>query len=151
MILRKKAYISVLYIYVRKILAHPRLYTLIYVFFVGSSMFYIRLYTYMTKQTVHESYLSQNFNLANAFCTELKCMELNWSFVSQNNINNQFTFKRWKFTRKQAHLSHVVFLKTCPLWKCTKIAMTKATRLYCFFACQSQISTANKRKLCCFV
>ncbi len=101
---------------------------------------------------IQENYLLQNFSLANPFCTELKCMELNWSFISQNSIINQFTFERWKFTRKQAHLSHVVFLKTCPLWKCMKIAMTKeGNKMILFFFLFSLKSTANKRKICCFL
>ena len=118
-----------------------RLYTF---FFVWSSMIYIRLYTYITKRAVQENYLLQNFSLANPFCTELKCMELNWSFISQNSIINQFTFKRWKFTRKQTHLSHVVFLKTCPLWKCMKIAMTKeGNKMILFFFC----SVSNQQRI----
>ena len=74
-------------------------------------------------------------------------MKLNWSFISQNSIIFQFTFKRWKFTRKQTHLSHVVFLKTCPRWKCMKIPhANKTTR---WFAC-GLWSTAKKQKKCCY-
>ena len=93
---------------------------------------------------IHESYLLQNFSLANPSCTELKCMELNWSFISQNSIINQVTFKRWKFTRKQAHIIHVVFLKTCPLWKCTKIAMTKESNKMILFFC---LSVSNQQRI----
>ena len=127
-----------------------RLYTF---FFVWSSMIYIRLYTYITKRAVQENYLLQNFSLANPFCTELKCMELNWSFISQNSIINQFTFERWKFTRKQAHLNHVVFLKTCPLWKCMKIAMTKEGNkmiLFFFFCSVSNQQRINEKSVVFF-